>query len=61
MWKGCRNWRTGGEGSWQKACQRILGEEGEGKNRMRELEEKRRKEEEARGRRRDSELMRECS
>lgn len=47
VWEECRRWREGGEGSWQKEYERILGEEGEGEKWMREVEEERR----ARGRR----------
>lgn len=37
VWERCRNWRMGGEGSWQEVCHKILGEEGEGEKWMREL------------------------
>jgi len=42
VWEECRKWRQGGEGSWQEACGRILGGEGEGEGWMREVEEERR-------------------
>lgn len=43
MWEDCRSWKEGGGGSWQEIYGRVLGEEGEGKSWMREVEEKRRK------------------
>ncbi|KYN50622.1 hypothetical protein ALC57_15112 [Trachymyrmex cornetzi] len=43
VWDGCRTWRTGTGGGWQEEVVRILGEEGEGEEWMREVEEERRR------------------
>lgn len=47
MWKDCREWKNGG-GSWQEAIGWILSKEGDGKKRVREIKEVRKKEEEER-------------
>ncbi|KYN22664.1 hypothetical protein ALC57_04934 [Trachymyrmex cornetzi] len=43
VWDGCRTWRTETGGGWQEGGVRILGEEGEGEEWMREVEEERRR------------------
>lgn len=43
IWEDCRQWKGGGK-SWQEAVKRILGEEGEGEEWMRMLEELRKRE-----------------
>jgi len=49
VWEECRLWREGGGGTWQEACVRLLGGEGEGERWMREVEEERRRQEEGIG------------
>lgn len=42
MWEKCREWRKG-EGSWQEVVKWMLGEDGNGENVMRDIEEARSK------------------
>lgn len=48
VWEECRQWSKGG-GSWQEAVGWVLGEEEEGEEWMREIEEERKREEEREG------------
>jgi len=43
LWERCREWREGGGGGWQEAVTWVLGEEGEGEEWMREVEEERKR------------------
>lgn len=43
MWEECRQWSKEGE-SWQEAVGLVLGEEGEGEDWMREIEEEKKRE-----------------
>lgn len=43
VWEECRQWSKEG-GSWQEAVGLVLGEEGEGEEWMREIEEERKRE-----------------
>jgi len=42
IWEGCRKWMVG-DGSWQEDVLWVLGEEGEGEDWMRKLQEEREK------------------
>jgi len=61
IWEACRSWKEGTGKSWQEACRRVLGEEGEREEWMREVEEERRREgrsgEDEREEERESEWM----
>lgn len=48
VWEECRQWRKEG-GSWQEAVGWVLGEEKEGEEWMREIEEEKKREEERKG------------
>lgn len=43
VWEECRSWGEGERRSWQEVFRSMLGDEGEGKGWMREVEEERRK------------------